>query len=381
MRLGDHFCAPAEDWHTDALAYQILATNNHLDDLHPPSVEGNHLLEIVRVADGVRTSGKARVLFHPLLAYAYWLEQELRLEEALDTLETAVELSDGRAREEEIATHLQLGRVLRLSGRFDEARESYARGGELATTVGDAHSELQSRIGRAIVHQKLGNLPESERMLRAVLHESQELGDQDAEARSCNDLDVALHHMDRSAEAVPLAFQAFELYEHPTQRIKALSDTGQFLKQLGQYSAAKDALTMVLEANPPPEIRHRAAVELLELSALVQDQLSFGRWQRELDANYKSLPVDEQVEFEIISGAGLAAFDFSADAEEHLERAIVLSEQHGLGEQLFRAEAALKEVREYRAHPEGSAAPAREATPAPEVRHTIECLETLRAGE
>ena len=381
LRMVDQFGAQRETSHADAITYQIRATKRFLNDLRPVNVEAKHLQEIVRVADAILKSGKVRVLWPPLLAYAYWLEQHLRLAEALDALETTLELSDGHATDEEIATHLQLGRVLRLSGRFDDSRESYARAGYLAASVGDTHSELLSRIGAAFVLLRVGNLLESQRMLRAVLQEAQQLADRDAEARASHDLAVALHHLGRSGEAVPLAYRAFELYDQPTQRIRALNDTGQFLKQLGHYCAAKDALTTVLKWNPPPELRHRAAVELLEVSALIQDRITFERLRRELDASYDRLPIDERVEYEMLLGTGLAAFDLPGEGEAHLGRAVALAEQHGLGAQLFRAEAALREVRECRAHPEGSTAPAREPIPGPEMQTTIQRLEALRAGD
>ncbi len=379
MRLVDQFCAPAEDWHTNALAYQIRATNNHLDDLHPPSVEGNHLLEIVRVADGVRTSGKARVLFPPLLAFAYWLEGELRLEEALDVLDSTIALSDGREGEEEVATFLQRGRVLRKLGRFEQARESYGTAGKLALHLGDLHSELLSRVGRAKVSQKLGNLPEAERMLCAVLDDSQRLGDRDAEARACHDLAVTRDLMDHTLSAVQLAFRAFHLYEQPAQRARALGDTGIFLKELGHYTAAKQALLRAVESRASTELQARFTVELMHLSALMQDRVSFERWRRDSDERCETLPPDEQVEFEVKLGYGLAVFGQKAEGETHLERAIAVAEQHSLGEPVFRAEALLRELRECRQQSLPATALPAEGQPAPELQTTIQSREALGA--
>ncbi len=376
LRLVDQFFGALYDGHADALAYQTQATRDFLRELHPHTVETNHLLEIVRVADGVRASGSVRLMFPPLLAFAYWLEQELRLDESLDVLAATLQLSSGVEGEEEVSANLQRGRVLRLLGRFREATDAYAWGGQVASRLGDRHSELLSRIGRAIVLQKTGNLPESERVLRQVRAEAKQSGDRDAEARACHDLAVALRHMNRGDEAAPLAFRAYQLYEQPIQRMRALSDTGEILKAMGHYGAAKDAFLSVMRSEPPAEIRLRTGVELLELSALLQDRVSFERWRRDVGAHYHRLPADELVAYELKLGMGLASFEQEAEGKRHIERAMVLAEQSGQGQWVFRAEAALEEMQQRRTECVPRAAPVAE----PELRTTIESLRALYAG-
>src|SRR2546425_12621651 len=55
-----------------------------------------------------------------------------------------------------------LFRSYRKLNEFDAAEESYAEGGALAATIGDTHSELLSRIGRADTLRGRGNLLEAE---------------------------------------------------------------------------------------------------------------------------------------------------------------------------------------------------------------------------
>lgn len=377
MRLVDQFAHDRLPPQLAAVAYQIRATRDFLRGLHPPTVEGNHLLEIVRVAEGVRDDRKVRLLWPPLLAFAFWLENQLRLAEALDVLATGLSLSHGEVGEEEVAAHLQLGRVLRLSGRFPEAEESYAEAGRLASRIGDAHSALLSRIGHAKVVYYRGNLPESERLLLWVLKDARRAADADAEARACHDLATTHHLMGRLASAVQLAFEAFRAYEEQPRRTRALSDVGVFLKELGHYSAAKQALLLALHRDAPPESQARTVVELLDLAALMQDRISFERWRREITGVYDRLPPDERAEFEIKLGYGLACFERRAEGEKHLRRAIALAEEGGLGEQAFRAEALLRDVQENCGKPWLAAVPAAEVEPAPELRTTIESLEVL----
>jgi len=378
MRLVDQFAAGRPAPHADALAYQVKATREFLNGLKPPTVESNHLGQIVRVSARIGTSDKKRLLWPPLLAFAYWLEQELRTDEALDVLHTGLQLSGQEAGEEDIAAQLQLGRVLRLSGRFPESAAAYARGGELAAAGGDTHSEFRSRVGGALVAQEQGNLPEAERILEGVLADARSAGDRSAQALACHDLGTTHYLMGRLASAVQLTFTAFGLYDQRSQQMRALADTGLVLKELGHYSAAKRALVLVLEHDAPPEARVRPLVELMDLGALMQDRLLFERGRRELDRHLDALPPDEQVEHEMKLGRGLAAFDRQDEGEKHLERAVALAEQYGLGERLFRAEAMLEEARQRR--DQAATAPTPEAAPAPELRSTIESLEALVLG-
>lgn len=381
MRLIDHIGRfGSQGASLESVQYNVTATAEFVAQLLPRTAEVNHLGEITRVAAGALPGGAIRILWPPMLAFAYWLEQEVRLEEALDVLDTVRRLSDGRAAEEEVATLLQRARVLRRLGRFDEATDGYAAAGALALEMADRRSELLSRIGRAIVLQKVGNLPESEELLRVVLKDAQSLADRDAEARASHDLAVALVLRDRPVEAAPYAFRAYELYEQPGPRARALSDTGWILKELGHYAAARDALLIVVESAPPTDILLRAELELLDLSAATQDQLSFERWRRELHRDHELMPSDMRLDFEIKLGRGLAAFGRASEAEDALQRAVALAERHGLGEGLFRAECALTELREHRTRPSDASMPPPAATPSPELQQTIDSVRTRRVS-
>ncbi len=377
MRLVDQFAAGRSAPHADALAYQVKATREFLNGLRPPTVESNHLSQIVRVSAGIGASDKKRLLWPPLLAFAFWLEKELRLEEALDVLQTGLQLSGQDTGEEDVAAQLQLGRVLRLSGRFQESAAAYSRGGELAAGSGDTHSEFRSRIGCALVAQEQGNLPEAERIIEGVLTDARSAGDEPAQALASHDLGTTRYLMGQLNSAVQLTFAAFELYAQSSQQMRALADTGLVLKELGHYSAAKRALLLVLGHDAPPEVRVRPLVELMDLGALMQDRLLFERGRRELSRHLDVLPPDEQVEYEMKLGRGLVAFDREDEGERHLEQGVALAEQYGLGERLFRAEAMLEEARERRDQAIQAAAPEPEAVPAPELRSTIESLEAL----
>jgi hypothetical protein len=182
--------------------------------------------------------------------------------------------------------------------------------------------------------------------------------------------------MSRGAEGAPLAFRAYQLYERPIQRVRALSDTGQILKELGLHGPAKHAFLAVIDQQPPPEIRLRVVVELVDLSAMTQDRMSFERWKKEVIGAYERMPPDERVDFQLKVGAGLARFGRFAAAEEHLRLAMALAEEHALPEWLFKAEAVLRDVqaRTLDEHTTGAMPPIGPAA-VRELRATIEELE------
>lgn len=345
LRLADRFRPAEEAPHPLALAYQVRATQDYLEDLHPQAAEVAHLMEIVRLAGAVQKGGVRSMLEPPLLAYAHWLEEELRLAEALDVVETALGLNDGTSRTEEIAALLQRGRVLRLLGQFDDARKSYAEALRHASRVGDTHSALLSRIGDAIVMKQLGNLKGSERALRAILQEAERAGDVDAQARACHDLGAVLVHLEHLREAIVCLYRAFELYERKAHKLRALADLGEGLRREGRLSAARDAFTLILKSRGTEELRISAMIALLEVSAQIGDRVGFAKWKRDVAALAEDLPPERQALFQLQLGIGLAAFGQRRSAEGALRAALTIAERHHLNEYTFRVEAAIKDLR------------------------------------
>jgi tetratricopeptide (TPR) repeat protein len=320
------------------------------------------------------------MLFPPLLALAYNLEEEFRFSEALDVLQTAIRLSDGRDAEEELGVHLQRGRLYRNTNAFAEARESYMRAEEMASCLEDSHSELLSRIGRGILARQTGNLPESEKILRDVIAESHATHNSDAEARASQDLACTLYFAGRVAEATPLAFRAYELYESPADTARALSDTGVMLKALGHYSAAKNAFSLVLSHDLRPDVRARTEIECLEVSAITGDRVAFERWRKAIVRQYEQLPKDTQLDFEMQLGEGLALFEEFGRAEEHIQLAITIAEELGMAERMFYGEQQLSDIRKQRSKSIDQTIPlAEEAADASPVSSTIRSLENLVA--
>jgi tetratricopeptide (TPR) repeat protein len=379
LRLADRF-RPDEDAHPLALAYQVRATRDYLLDLRPQNPEVSHLMEVVRLAEAVQQGGARTILEPPLLAYAFWLEEDLRLAEALDVVETALGLNDGTSPTEEIAALLQRARVLRLLGQMEDASTTYESARTRAMARGDMHSSLLARIGCAIVMRQVGNLPASETALREISKEAEESGDRDAMARANHDLGLVLVYRQRSAEGIGYLYRAFESYERAAHRLRALSDIGEALKREGGYVAARDAFAVVLRNNPPEDMRVCTMIALLELGAKMDDRLGFSRWKREITAMSANLPPERRADFELQVGLGCAGFGQARQAEQSLRKALALAEQHRLNEIAFSAEAALDALKKRAAPNVPDTSVLSGAERAEEFAEIAEKLHALRAS-
>jgi tetratricopeptide (TPR) repeat protein len=379
LRLVDASGESGRAGAAEALKYQLNATAESVAAL-PKTAERGWLDSIVAgVGDFLGSRGR-QPLLSGLVAYADWLEQELHLDESVDVLRTAQRALGVSVEPSAVSVYLALGRSLRLLGRLHESKAAYERAEGAARELGDDHGRLLSTIGHAYTLQKTGNLPASEHMLRSALAQGVALGDRDAEARACHDLAICVFHMGRPVEAAPLAFRAFRLYDQPQKRTRALSDTGQILKETGQYDAAGKALRAALEREPPPEVRVRILVELLDLHALMENEIAFGRLRKEIEVEYDRIPIDERVDFELKLGRGLARFGRLQQARAHLDEALQLAEQHGLPEWLFRAEALLAKLEDAQGA-ESCRAPSPGTQSSTDLDATIADLEALSVGE
>src|SRR5882762_5128524 len=170
LRLVDLLGAEHATLHPDAFHYQYVATLRCCRDLPPGATETSHLLGLVRgTADAFQQRSAALVL-PALFAYAHYLEDEMRLEEALDVLDTLLQIgAETVLPADAVGARLRRARVCRKLNEFDAAEQSYAEGGALAAAIGDTPSELLSRIGRAQALRGRGNLLDAVHALRDIL--------------------------------------------------------------------------------------------------------------------------------------------------------------------------------------------------------------------
>src|SRR3989449_461139 len=185
LRLVDLLGPEHTTLHPDAFHYQYVATARCCRDLPPGVTETSHLLGLVRGTGDAFRQRSAGLVLPALFAYAHYLEDEMRLEEALDVLDTLLQVGGAKLTPADaVGARLRRARVYRKLNEFDAAERAYAEGGALAATIGDTHSELLSRIGRADTLRSRGNLVEAETSLRDVLLNAERLQDREAQARA-----------------------------------------------------------------------------------------------------------------------------------------------------------------------------------------------------
>src|SRR6266851_984975 len=240
LRLVDLLASDRAPVSTDAFHYQWVATDRFCRELHAAATEGAHVHGIAESASESYRLGDIQLISPALFAYAHFLEAELRLEEALDVLTTLLLVVGNRlSQKDQVAAQLRFARVHRKLNRFDEADAAYTEAGEVATLAGDRYSALLSRIGRANTMLGRGNLADAERRLEEVLADARAAGERDVEARAEQGIAAAFYYMGQPAEAIPHAWQAFQLYEEDDSKLRALGDMGTMFLSLGGASAGR----------------------------------------------------------------------------------------------------------------------------------------------
>ncbi len=184
LRLVDLLGPEHPTVHPDAFHYQYVATERCCRDLPSGCTETSHLVGLVRGTGDAFQQRSAGLVLPALFAYAHYLEDEMRLEEALDVLDTLLLVGGAKLpAPDAVGARLRRARVYRKLNAFDAAEQSYSESGALAATIGDTHSELLSRIGRADTLRGRGNLVEAESALRDILFDAERLQPEDGPRR------------------------------------------------------------------------------------------------------------------------------------------------------------------------------------------------------
>ncbi len=339
LRLVDLLGPEYTTLHPDAFHYQHVATARCCRDLPPSATETSHLVGLVHGTQDAFEQHSVGLVLPALFAYAHYLEDEMRLEEALDVLDTLLQVGGEKLpATDAVGARLRRARVYRKLNAFDAAEKSYAEGGALAATIGDTHSELLSRIGRAYATTGRGNLAEAERILGGVLADAEAGADHDAAALAHQALAVVLSTGGRPVEAIPHEWRAFQLYEDGSSRMRVLSDLGVMLLTVGEVDGAERALNEIVRHGATRDVLDNALIELMHCASYRRDRVGFERWREQCDARRESMPPNMLVDFMLKAGIGRARFGQLDRAERLLTSALRIADEAGLHEFTFRIE-------------------------------------------
>jgi len=338
LRLVDLLGAEYTTLHPDAFHYQYVATARCCRDLPPGATERSHLVGLVQGTHDAFEQRSVGLVLPALFAYAHYLEDEMRLGEALDVLDTLLQVGGEKLPPTDaVGARLRRARVYRKLNEFDAAEQSYAEGGALAATIGDTHSELLSRIGRADTMRGRGNLVEAESSLRGILVDAERLQDREARARAHQVIAVVLSTRGQPAEAIPHEWRAFQLYDDDLSRSRTLADLGVMLSIVGDIEGAERALSQVLRRGSPEAVSN-ALIELMHCASYRRDRVGFERWREQCDARRESMPPNVLVDYIFKAGIGRARFAQFDRAERLLANALRIADEAGLHEFTFRIE-------------------------------------------
>lgn len=329
----------------EAFAWQTEAVRRHLSDLPGDSPETAHLLGIVdavvppgRPAPGLRLS---------LTAYAYFLEHEARLLEALDVLElSSLTHGDQIPAGEFAAIALFAGRLRRLMALWSQANASYSAAEEAAHATADWVTVLRSRLGRCGVLRAQGNLPASRAVAESVLRSAEELGLRDVQAMAYADLGAVLVVQGLFGESVQAKYRAFLFTEDGVQRMRVLGDLGVGLAQIGATAAARTAFEIVVASQTGFLVRMNALLELMDLESQADNRVAFQRLRAEAESVRERMTPSMLADFMYKSGIGLARFGRLTRARDVLTEGLRLTEANGLNAWYFRFERTLQGLSE-----------------------------------
>ena len=327
----------------EGFRWQLEAVRRHIGELPGDSPETAHLAGVVDAVP--RLGPPTSSLWMSLTAYAYFLEHEGRLEEALDLLKLAARSQGTNTSPTDFAAYaLFAGRLNRLLARWEAAETCYSSAEDAATSVGNHVYSLRGRLGRSAVQRGLGNLPLSRELAETVVRDASRLNLPDVQAMAFADLGAVYSRQGLRSEQLQAQYRAFRLASDPSLRTRILGDLGIGLLEIEAYDAARLAFQIVIDSDAKLLDRANAALELMDLESSVGNRVAFERCRSSVSEIRDRLPPSATTDYQFKLGTGLARFGQTVRAREALEQALALAEQHRLNTWYFKIEKALEQL-------------------------------------
>jgi tetratricopeptide (TPR) repeat protein len=337
--------ASGADEDRESFRWQLESTRKFIRDLSQGAPETAHLTGIVAAAavnppeiPSVRIS---------LMAYAYFLEHESRMAEALEVLASVAQCYTGDIpAPESTSLALFVARLNRILARWDTANDAYRAAEEAALDSGDPRGALLSRLGRANVMRGQGNLLRARSEIEEVIAEAASSDLRDVVGRASQDLGAVLSQQGLMLDSLQAQFQALQHTEDESLRCRILGDLGVLLRELGATAAAQQAFAIVLRSRSSFVVRQNAQLELMDLESSLGNRVAFERRRQEIDDSADRMPPSMGIDFQFKLGVGFARFGQMGRARRALGEAQRLAEAHALNEWYFRVDRVLRGLQE-----------------------------------
>jgi tetratricopeptide (TPR) repeat protein len=326
----------------EGFRWQLEAVRRHVSELPGDAPETAHLAGVVAA---VPPQWKpASGLWMSLTAYAYFLEHEGRLEEALELLTLAARSQGSNTPVGDFTTYaLFAGRLNRLLARWEAASTCYAAAEAAASGV-DPVSVLRGRLGLGAVQRGRGNYPAARATAESVVREASELQLTDAQALAYADLGLVYSLQGLKLEALEAHYRAFRLTRDPQQRMRTLVDVAIGLHEIGALDAARVAFQTVANSTAGMLVRANSLVELMDLESTSGNRVAFERCRAAAEAYRSRMSPSMSVDYHYKLGIGLSRFEQVGRACDTLTAGLALAESHGLNAWYFKIEQALGEL-------------------------------------
>ena len=354
-----------DDEQLEGFRWQLEAVRRHVNELPGDAPETAHLAGVVAA---VPSHGKfASGLWMSLTAYAYFLEHEGRLEEALELLTLAARAQGpSTALPDFVSYALLAGRLNRQLARWDVASGCYQAAENAATSISDMTRALRARLGQAHVLRGRGNLPQAQAEVAQVISDAVAADLADVQGDAHQDMGVILMLQGHRGESLEATYKAFRVAQDPMSRMRILGDLGYGLSESGYYESARVALEIVAASNVGHLFRINSLLELMQLESATGNRVAFERRRNEAKGLMERMTPSLAVDYRYKTAVGLARFDQIERARHVLTEALQVAEKNGLNEWYFRLERMLNGLATERVVAEHIKAPA-EATPTPAV--------------
>lgn len=343
VRLLGRRLAPSSAPAAEELPQELESLQTHVRGLSRQDPETGCLSRILDEIDV--ESAEAPGLGRELLAYAAFLKQQGRLEEALEATALAGRaFGPGIAPGEFADCALMAGVLNRLLARWPAALTCYQAAERAGRVSGDLVAVLRGRLGCGAVARGRGNLPAARDIAEAVRAEARALDLPLVQALACADLAAAYSELGQPVEALQADYEMFRLHPDPHHRMRTLGNVGLDLLQLGWYDAARTAFTIVLRSDTAVTVRLNARLELMALESAVGDPTAFERHHRAAEAARDQMPPSMQVDFLFKTASGRRRFGRPDAAKAALVEAQAIAVALGLNAWSFRTEQALRDL-------------------------------------
>jgi tetratricopeptide (TPR) repeat protein len=321
----------------EGFLWQLEAVRRHLEGIPDDAPEAAHLRGITEsVPTGSQNLSSLRL---GLIAYAYFLEHEGRLQEALEMLALAARTHGQEIPARDAATvALFAARLNRLLAHWDVANASYSTAESAGTAANDQVMVLRGRLGRSAVHRGQGNLPAARALAETVAHDAGAAGLREVQSMAYAEIGVLLSLQGHAVESVQATYQAFALSEDALNRMRVLGDLGIGLLEIGARDAARLAFEIVSSSNTSFIVRTNALLELMDLESSGGNRMAFQRRRAEVEEGRDRMPPSMVADYYFKAGTGLARFGQTARARELLTTGMGVAEEHHLNAWFFRFE-------------------------------------------